>query len=69
MPAEDAGQATVEFPAGNQPPRLMRSRAAPAPIDSYRLEWSVDDPDGDPVNVKLHLATDLQHAAVQPASG
>jgi len=55
----DADQAEVKLFLGNQAPRLMRSLVQPLGNDRYHVEWAVDDPDGDMVNVKLHLGADL----------
>jgi hypothetical protein len=55
----DAGEATVELLLGDSPPRLTRSVVTNLGDDRYRVEWTGDDPDGDPVTVRLHLGTDL----------
>jgi hypothetical protein len=55
----DAGLAPVELLRGNREPRLARAELRELGQDRYRIDWTADDPDGDPLRVRLHVGTDL----------
>ena len=54
----DTSNSTVEFLLGNRVPELEAFSLTEIGVDSYQLDWTAIDPDGDPTIARVHLGTD-----------